>query len=508
MNYISTRGQSPACPSAEAIRRGLAPDGGLYVPETIPEVSLEEIEAMTRMSYADRVVDVLSRFLTDFTSAELRTMAEEAYGEDRFIPSPAPLVQLNRYSDRYFLLELWHGPTSAFKDMALQLLPHLMKASLRKCGTDREVRILTATSGDTGKAALEGFRDVPGTSVVVFYPAKGVSEAQRLQMVTQEGHNCRVVALEGTFDDTQAGVKAIFSDLEAAAELDRAGVFLSSANSINWGRLVPQIAYYFSAYADLLAFVPKEPTEPMKAGEKINLVVPTGNFGNILAAWYAMRMGLPVNHLICASNRNKVLSDFLRTGTYDRRREFYRTNSPSMDILVSSNLERLLFELCGHEAGKVEAWMQDLAGKGSYSVDPATLHRMQEVFVGGFADEQGTVKSIREAYDRFDHVIDPHTAVGFNVFERYAARSGDMTRTVFVSTASPFKFCTSVCDAVFGNGYSRGRGETVLLAELSAESGMEIPVGLADLEQKPVLHTKTISPSAMREEVLRPFEGT
>ena len=505
MNYISTRGKSPAVGSAEAIRQGLAPDGGLYVPEIIPTFELDEIEALTRVPYVDRVVAVLSRFLTDYTPTELRSMADEAYSEEKFIPSPAPVLQLNRYSDRYFILELWHGPTAAFKDLALQILPRLMTAALRKTGTAKEVRILTATSGDTGKAALEGFRDVPGTSVVVFYPAKGVSDAQRLQMTTQEGKNCRVVAVEGNFDDTQAGVKAIFSDPEVADALDRSGVFLSSANSINWGRLVPQIAYYFSAYADLLAMVPKAPTEPMKCGEKINLVIPTGNFGNILAAWYAMQMGLPVNKLICASNRNKVLTDFFRTGTYDRRREFVRTNAPSMDILVSSNLERLLFEIGGHDAEKISSWMKDLEGKGSYTVDPHTFRSLSEVFVGGFADDTGTLKTIREVYDRFDTVVDTHTAVGFNVFERYAARTSDLTRTVFVSTASPLKFGASVCDALFGNGYARGRSEAVLLDELSAESGLEIPVGLAGLSERPVLHTKTIAPSGMKEEALRPL---
>jgi len=505
MEYISTRGASPACSSAEAIRRGLAPDGGLYVPESIPVLDPDEIASLVRLPFPDRVVFILSRFLTDYAPGELHRMADEAYAEEKFVPSPAPLVPLNIYSDRMYFLELWHGPTAAFKDLALQILPHLMTAALRKSGTQKEVRILAATSGDTGKAALEGFRDVPGTSVVVFYPSKGVSDAQRLQMVTQEGANCRVVAVEGNFDDAQAGVKRIFSDADAAAELDRSGVFLSSANSINWGRLAPQIAYYFSAYADLLAATPKPPLEPMQMGEKINLVVPTGNFGNILAAWYAMRMGLPVHKLICASNRNKVLADFLRTGTYDRRRELFRTNSPSMDILVSSNLERLLFELGGRDAGKVAAWMKDLGEKGSYAVDPATYRALSEVFVGGFADEQGTVKTIREVYDRFDHVVDTHTAVGFNVYERYAARTNDTTRTIFVSTASPFKFASTVCDALFGNGYSRGRSEAVLLDELSEESGMEIPAGLSGLADKPVLHEALIQADGMKEAALKAF---
>ena len=509
MDYVSTRGGSPAVPSAEAIRRGLAPDGGLYVPSEIPAFEPEEIEALARVPFVDRIVAVLSRFLTDYTPAELRRYAEEAYGEERFQPAPAPLVQLNPYSDRLWMLELWHGPTAAFKDMALQILPHLLKAALRKCGTEREVRILAATSGDTGKAALEGFKDVPGTSVVVFYPARGVSEAQRLQMATQEGANCRVVAVEGTFDDTQAGVKEILTDAATAAELDAAGVFLSSANSINWGRLAPQIAYYFSAYADLLAAVPKEPGVPMKMGERVDFVVPTGNFGNILAAWYAKRMGLPVGRLVCASNRNKVLADFLRTGVYDRRREFHRTISPSMDILVSSNLERLLHEVSGRDAARVSGWMGDLAAKGSYSVDPAALRTLQETFVGGFADDAATIRTIREIYDRFDHVVDPHTAVGFHVLERVSTRPGTPgappPRTVVVSTASPFKFGASVCDALFGNGYSRGRGEDVLLQELAAESGLAVPAGLDGLTRKEIRHTAVIPPSGMRDEALRAF---
>lgn len=496
MNYISTRGGDIRYPSAMAIKLGIAPDGGLFIPETIPEVSLDQITSLARKPYVERAVEILSLFLTDYTQDELREYASAAYAEEKFGPDPAPLSQLNKYNNKEFMLELWHGPTAAFKDMALQLLPHLMTAAIRKTGETSQVCILTATSGDTGKAALEGFSGVEGTQVIVFYPSKGVSEIQRLQMVTTEGANCHVLAVEGSFDDAQSGVKTIFNDKSLAEELQGKGVLLSSANSINWGRLAPQIVYYFSAYADLLA---REKIEP---GEKVNIVVPTGNFGNILAAWYARAMGLPVNKLICASNKNKVLSDFIRSGTYDRRREFFKTNTPSMDILISSNLERLLFELTGRKAETIRTWMDKLQKEGAYTVDPATLRALQDVFVGGFADDFGTTKTIRDIYDRTDHLIDTHTAVGFNVYGRYAQRSGDSACVIFVSTASPFKFGAAVSDALFGNGYSRGRSEEVLLNELSGESGLEIPAPLKDLGLRDVLHTKTIERDQMKQAVL------
>ncbi|MDD2533920.1 MAG: threonine synthase [Eubacteriales bacterium] len=500
MNYISTRGGDVRYPSAMAIKQGIAPDGGLFVPENIPSVSLEQIATLAKKSYVDRAVEILALYLTDYSVSELREYAEAAYSEDKFGTDPAPLAQLNKYNNREFMLELWHGPTAAFKDMALQLLPHLMTAAIRKTGEKAQICILTATSGDTGKAALEGFADVEGTSVVVFYPSKGVSEIQRLQMVTTEGANCHVVAVEGSFDDAQSGVKAIFSDTDFARDLAEKGIMLSSANSINWGRLVPQIVYYFSAYADLLA------REKIELGHKINVVVPTGNFGNILAAWYARAMGLPINKLICASNKNKVLSDFLRNGNYDRRREFFKTNTPSMDILISSNLERLLYEVTGRKDQTIRTWMEKLANEGSYTVDPATLRQLQEVFVGGFTDDFGTTKMIRDVYDRTDHLIDTHTAVGFNVYSRYAQRSGDNTCTVFVSTASPFKFGAAVCDAIFGNGYSRGRSEETLLNELSAESGLEIPLPLKDLNLRDVRHDHKINRDDMKQAVLDSFK--
>lgn len=495
MNYISTRGGDDGFDSAMAIKQGIAKDGGLLVPKALPKFSQEFIASMAEMTYQQIALEVLSELFDDFSRLDIAQFIADAYSEEKFGENPAPLVQLNKYNDREYLLELFHGPTSAFKDMALQILPYLMTASIKKTGEKSTVCILTATSGDTGKAALEGFKDVEGTKVVVFYPSKGVSDIQKLQMVTQEGANVHVVAVEGTFDDAQSGVKTIFGDDSFEQKLKDIGVILSSANSINWGRLAPQIVYYFSAYAQLLS------KEKITCGDKINIVVPTGNFGNILSAWYAMKMGLPVNKLICSSNRNKVLSDFFRNGTYDRKRDFYKTNTPSMDILISSNLERLLFEITDRDYIKVAKWMEDLRSSGSYTVDAVTLKKLQEIFVGGFADDLGTIKTIREVYDRCDNCVDTHTAVGFNVYERYYARSGDESKTVFVSTASPFKFPGSVCDAIFGNGYSKGRSEEVLLRELSNEIGLEIPTGLNGLNKKSINHNTLISKTKMEETV-------
>lgn len=492
MEYISTRGDQTRFSAAQVIKQGIAPDGGLFVPVDIPKLAMSDFKEMAEQSYQERAVRILSMYLSDYSEQELRDMIYQAYAEEKFGEQPAPLLQLNKYCDQEYILELWHGPTAAFKDMALQLLPHLMTAAMKKTGEQAEVCILTATSGDTGKAALEGFKDVAGTSVIVFYPADGVSPAQKLQMVTQEGGNCHVAAVEGSFDDTQSGVKAIFADDDLRNRLRKQNRVLSSANSINWGRLVPQIVYYCSAYADLLK------TEKIEPEEAVNLVVPTGNFGNILAAWYAGQMGTPINKLICASNRNKVLSDFIRSGLYDRRRDFHVTNSPSMDILISSNLERLLFEMTDRDAEKNKEWMAKLADEGHYQIDNATLRRLQSMFVGGFSDEKGTLKTIRDVYDRTDHVVDTHTAVGFNVYSRYAARSKDQTKTIFVSTASPLKFSAAVCDAVFGRGYSNGRSDTVLLEELANESGHDIPETLKDLPQKPVLHDVQIKPADMQ----------
>ena len=492
---MSTRGYEKRFSASEAIVLGIAPDGGLFVPESIPSLSDDDIEEMKNMAFYQISARVLSKFLDDFSESELLEYTSQAYSEEKWGENTVPLVQMNSYNEREYILELWHGPTAAFKDVALQLLPHLMTASIRKTGESKKICILTATSGDTGKAALEGFKDLPGTEIIVFYPSDGVSEAQKLQMITTTGSNTHVIAVNGCFDDAQTGVKNIFADTAFAEKLSAGGVKLSSANSINWGRLVPQIAYYVYSYVDLLR------REKIEKGEAINIVVPTGNFGNILAAWYAKQMGIPVKKLICASNRNKVLCDFFSSGTYDRKREFFKTTSPSMDILISSNLERLLFEITGKDAARVKEWMRQLFEEGAYKVDADTLKALQRLFVGGFADETGVSKTILDVYDRTDNVIDTHTAVGFNIYNRYRQRSSDETKTVFASTASPFKFAPAVMDALRGAGYSSGRSTETVIKELSEESGLEIPEGIKDLASKEVLHKQMIEKEDMEKTV-------
>ncbi len=495
MNYISTRGYEGKFSSSEAISRGIAPDGGLFVPESIPQLTQEDLEAMQTMEFYQLSAFVLSKFLTDFTEEELLDYTRQAYAEEKWGENPVPLVQLNEYNDREFMLELWHGPTCAFKDVALQLLPHLMTAAAKKTGLTKKICILTATSGDTGKAALEGFKDLPGTEIIVFYPTGGVSEAQKLQMVTTGGDNTHVIAVNGCFDDAQTGVKNIFGNKEFAELLDANGITLSSANSINWGRLAPQIAYYVYSYVELLRKGKIELTE------SFNIVVPTGNFGNILAAWFAKQMGIPVHRLICASNRNKVLCDFFSGGVYDRNREFYKTTSPSMDILISSNLERLLFEITGKDSEKVKEWMKELNTEGKYSVDKDTLKALQRLFVGGFADETGVSKTILEVYDRTDNVIDPHTAVGFNIYGRYHQRSGDESKTVFASTAAPFKFAPAVMDSLRGIGYSEALSTSELITELAEESGLMIPQSIAELPTLEIRHKDVIEKEQMQDKV-------
>ena len=495
MKFISTRGFEKKYSAAEAILMGIAPDGGLFVPETIPTLSRGDIEAMKDMKFYQISASVLSRFLDDFSEEELLDYTSQAYAEEKWGENTVPLVQLNQYNDKEYILELWHGPTCAFKDVALQLLPHLMTASISKTGAKDKICILTATSGDTGKAALEGFKDLPGTEIIVFYPTGGVSDAQKLQMVTTGGSNTHVIAVNGCFDDAQTGVKKIFGDEAFAKELKDNGIRLSSANSINWGRLVPQIAYYVASYVELLRM------EKIEMGEAINFVVPTGNFGNILAAWFAKQMGIPVHKLICASNRNKVLCDFFNNGKYDRKREFYKTTSPSMDILISSNLERLLFEITEQNSALVVEWMNALYTDGVYTVDPGTLKVLHSLFVGGFADDKGVSKTILDVYDRTDNVVDTHTAVGFNIYNRYHQRSGDEHKTVFVSTASPFKFAPAVMDAIRGEGYSNGRSDEIVIAELSEESGLEIPQSIKELPTLEIRHKDVINKEDMEDKV-------
>lgn len=481
MNYISTRGNEKELASAEAIIAGIADDGGLFVPKSIPMVESGFVESLIPLSYQERAKKILAKFLTDYTEAELTNCVNHAYGHDKFdIKAIAPIVNIANDTN---VLELWHGPTSAFKDMALQLLPQLMSTALRKTGEQAEIIILVATSGDTGKAALEGFKDVNQIRIMVFYPQEGVSQMQRLQMVSQAGKNVSVVAVNGNFDDAQTGVKHIFNDDAFNAKLNEAGFQLSSANSINWGRLVPQIVYYFSAYADLV----KE--NKIAMGEKVNFVVPTGNFGNILAGYYAKQMGLPIHQLICASNANNVLTDFLQTGTYNKKRAFHKTNSPSMDILISSNLERLLFHIGGGDKAQVKAWMDQLNAVGEYSVGDDYLAKIKSVFWADWADDAKTAEKIKEVYHKYGYVADTHTAVAWQVADRYREVTGDETPNIIVSTASPYKFNQSVL-AALDESKIVGNDEFGMLDELEKISGVKVPQGLACLRTAKVLHTQ------------------
>ena len=483
MKYVSTRGGQSATGS-QAIVQGLARDGGLFVPESFPPVSAEELSLMAKEPYEARAARILGRFLTDFTQEQLAGMVKAAYA--RFDEhGVAPLKALQ---GGVRVIELYHGPTLAFKDVALTLLPHLLTASAKATGENRQVLILVATSGDTGKAALSGFQDVPGTRCAVFYPQGGVSEAQRLQMVTQRGDNTRVIAVKGNFDDAQTGVKRIFADPEAAAAFDKKGIVLSSANSINWGRLAPQIVYYFSAYCDMLTAGDIEP------GDAINICVPTGNFGNILAAYYAMRMGLPVNRFICASNRNNVLTDFIRTGRYDARREFHLTTSPSMDILISSNLERMLFELCGRDAGTVSGWMKALREMGAYEIDPASKAALTGLMYGAWASEEDCAAEIARAWNEEKYLIDPHTAVAMKAMRAYRAETGDDRPCVVASTASPFKFGRAVSAAL---GLPTDADDFTLCDRLSKATGWAVPLSIAELPTLPVRHKAVCAPEDM-----------
>ena len=477
MEYTSTRNNQVRVSAAQAIATGISPEGGLYVPTALPTLTMEDIRSLVPLSYKQRAIDVLSRFLTDFTADEVEECCAAAYGERFDTPAIAPLHDLG---EGQYILELWHGPTCAFKDMALQILPHLMRVSVGKTNPDEQIVILVATSGDTGKAALEGFRDAPNTRILVFYPAEGVSEMQRFQMITQEGENVGVCAIDGNFDDAQTGVKAIFTDDEIKAKLAENGMRFSSANSINWGRLVPQIVYYISAYCDLLA------QGKIEVGESINVVVPTGNFGNILACYYAKLMGLPVNKLICASNRNRILTDFLETGVYDCNRPFYTTTSPSMDILVSSNLERLLYHLCGNNSDEIATLMTSLKEEKKYVISDAVREALQQHFVGGSADDEQVAATIRSIFDATEYLCDTHTAVAVNVYEQYRADSGDNTPTVIASTASPFKFAPAILAAL---GAAMAETPYDQLADLQAFTGWETPQPLASLRDKVIRFT-------------------
>ncbi|WP_326975638.1 threonine synthase [Caproicibacter sp. BJN0012] len=492
MNYHSTRSRAGAVISAQAIAQGLCGDGGLFVPEQFPAVSGEELEKMQKESYQRRAERILSKYLTDFSKEEIRDCVSKAYRSERFPGGPAPVV---RVGGGVSFLELWHGPTCAFKDMALQILPHLLTKSLKKIGTGRKALILVATSGDTGKAALEGFQDVPETEILVFYPKDGVSRMQERQMLTQEGKNVAVCAVEGNFDDAQTGVKQIFGDRKIRERLAERGLMFSSANSINWGRLLPQIVYYFSAYCDLCA------AGEIRRGEPVNFAVPTGNFGDILAAYYAKKMGLPVKKLICASNSNNVLTDFLTTGVYSRNRKFYTTISPSMDILVSSNLERLLYDLTGRNAEQVAGWMNRLNETGEYRVDEKTLAKIRELFHAGFCGDEETREEIKSLFQSKNYLCDPHTSVAARVYREYRDKTGDDTPTVIVSTASPYKFASEVLKAL-GEDIP-GENEFAAVKRLSALTGASVSAPIAALESKTVRFSYSCKKEEMSGTVLK-----
>lgn len=485
--YKSTRGNGKEITASQAILKGLSEDGGLFVPTSIPklECSLDELSCM---SYQEVAYQVMSRFLTDFAEEELKQCIAKAYDEKFDTREIAPLVQ----KKNAYYLELFHGATIAFKDMALSILPHLMTTSAKKNHADKEIVVLTATSGDTGKAAMAGFADVPGTKIIVFYPKHGVSPIQEKQMLTQKGENTYVVGITGNFDDAQTGVKKMFNDKELAAELAEAGYQFSSANSINIGRLVPQVVYYVYSYVKLL-----EKGE-IKHGEEINVVVPTGNFGNILAAFYAKQMGIPIGKFICASNENKVLYDFFQTGCYDRNREFVLTNSPSMDILISSNLERLIYRIAGNNAEKNKTMMEALNRDGKYEITEEMKGRLQE-FYGNYASEEETAQTIKNMYEETGYVLDTHTAVAASVYEKYVRETGDTRKTVIASTASPFKFTRSVMNAIDEKYDSMGDFE--LVDELSRIGRLPIPRAIEEIRTAPVLHDRVAESSEMPEVV-------
>lgn len=492
MYYKSTRDSSLRIESAAAISRGISEEGGLFVPESIPSITMDELKKLADMTYAERAAAVFSKYLTDFTEAELVYCTENAYSEMNF--ETANIAEIAHLFDGTYMLELWHGPTCAFKDMALQILPYFLTTSVKKLNLDCKIVILVATSGDTGKAALEGFKDVPGTQIMVFYPEEGVSDMQKRQMVTQEGENVTVCAVKGNFDDCQSGVKTIFTDSNVINTLENGGMRFSSANSINWGRLVPQIVYYVSSYVTMAS------QGEIEWGEKINIVVPTGNFGNILAAYYAKQMGVPIAKLICASNVNKVLTDFIRTGVYDRNRDFYATCSPSMDILISSNLERLLYLLSGENDAVIRQWFGALASEGKYEVSDDIKAAMKELFYGGYCDDDATKETIGNIYKKYGYTCDTHTAVAVKVYEDYKAETGDTAKTLIASTASPYKFSGSVLSALDSSRVTDD--EYAMVDVLSEMSNIPVPSALAELKTKERRFSGSIDKNDMKEFVL------
>lgn len=490
MKFISTRG-GECVTGAEAIVRGIASDGGLFVPEVFPQISNEELESMFAMDYAERAAFILFKFFDEFDGEELTAALKEAYS--RFDGDPAPLVRID---EGKYLLELFHGPTCAFKDMALCVLPYLLKKSAELLNVKENVLVLTATSGDTGKAALEGFKDREGVKIQVFYPEEGVSAMQKLFMTTQEGRNVSVVAVKGNFDDCQTAIKKIFTS-EEGRKIKEKGYLLSSANSINIGRLVPQIAYYFSAYCDLVS------SEQIQAGEEADFAVPTGNFGNILAAYYAKRMGLPVGRLICASNKNNVLTDFIRTGTYNAKRNFYKTMSPSMDILISSNLERLLFELSDRNAKLTKERMDALSQTGKYTISEEELKTLRSMFSAGFTSEDDTVECIYEYFTEYGYPMDTHTGVAMGVADRYLEKRDPLAPKhvmIVVSTASPYKFPQDVLYALTGNDV---KDSFKCVKRINLLTAMKVPDAVKGVRYKPVLFKTSVPPKDVADEVMK-----
>lgn len=485
--YKSTRGGENGVTASQAILKGLAQDGGLFVPDRIPTLDIP-METLAQMSYQEVAYEVMSRFFTDFTEEELKDCIARAYDEKFDTEEIAPLTK----AEGIYFLELFHGATIAFKDMALSILPHLLTTAARKNNAKNEIVILTATSGDTGKAAMAGFADVPGTRIIVFYPKDGVSPVQEKQMVTQKGENTHVVAIHGNFDDAQTGVKNIFNDKAFAGELAASGFQFSSANSINIGRLIPQVVYYVYAYASLVK------NGEIKDGEKVNVTVPTGNFGNILAAFYAKQMGLPIGKLICASNENKVLVDFFRTGVYDRNREFILTSSPSMDILISSNLERLIYTIAGQDAEKDTELMNELKEKGVYEITPEMKEKLAD-FRGGYATEEETAEMIHDTYKKTGYVMDTHTAVAAYVCKKYREESKDTKKCLVASTASPYKFARSVMTAI-DPAYD-AMDEFRLIDELNKVSGFPVPNAIEEIRNAEIRHTTECDADKMKETV-------
>ncbi|MCD8025646.1 MAG: threonine synthase [Clostridiales bacterium] len=500
MLYNSTQNAAEVVSSAQAISQGISKDGGLFVPQQSPVYNEDTFKSLLKSDYKGRAKKIFADFLTDFTAEEISDCVEKAYTKEKFgSENPAPIKTCKLDGAELNILELWHGPTCAFKDMALQILPHLLTKSLKKTYDGKTAVILVATSGDTGKAALEGFKDVDNTKIIVFYPVDGVSPMQKHQMNTQEGNNVKVCAIKGNFDDAQTGVKKIFTTSDVVEKLADNNMLFSSANSINWGRLLPQIVYYISAYCDMVN------AGKISFGDKINVVVPTGNFGNILAAYYANQMGLPIKKFICASNSNNVLTDFIKTGVYDKNRHFYTTISPSMDILVSSNLERLLYKLSGDSDTATKEWMTQLKTEGRYEVSESVKSVINEKLYGGFCDDEQTKLTIKKLFDEDNYLCDTHTAVAVNVYEQYVKETGDNTPSVIASTASPYKFSRAVLQAVNPDA-ELPQTEFDTVDKLFEISGAEVPAPLAGLKNKTARFSDVTEVDNMKNYVLGALE--